>query len=236
MLLVGCQNKNEISFGTLNLSNENEIDAPLVVVNVPNALKDTKLAVAINTSIKEEILALLIFEENSPIHTINEAANSFKKEFFAVKEKFPGHAARWEVKVNGAVLFENDKLVTIALESYVFTGGAHGYLSTTFLNFDKVKGRQLKKEELFSDMKAFERLAELRFRTQEEIPEDVPINDTGFMFEEEEYRLPLNIGYTKNGIKLLYNAYEVASYADGQIEFSIPYTEANSLLKIKVGQ
>lgn len=231
--MVGCQNKNQIAFGTLNLSNKSKPDTPLVVINVPNALEDTKISAAINTTLKEEILALLIFEDDSQIHTISDAMSSFKKEFFDVKEKFPGHAARWEVNVNGTVLFESDKLVTIGLESYVFTGGAHGYESTTFLNFDKVKGRQLKNEELFSDKEAFLRLAEHKFRTQEKIPLDVSINDTGFMFEEEVFSLPQNIGFTPNGIQLLYNAYEVASYADGQLIVVIPYAEVNSLLNIR---
>ena len=56
MILSSCQNKNQISFDTLNLSSENKNDAVLVEINVPNALKETKIAAAINTAIKDEIM------------------------------------------------------------------------------------------------------------------------------------------------------------------------------------
>ncbi len=234
MILVSCQNKKLISFDMLSFSNEKDIDAPLVIINVPKATNDNKVSKVINNTIEERIIALLIFPEDVKVNNINEAIKSFKTEFYDVKEKFEDHSARWEAKVNGEILFENNTILTIVLKSYVYTGGAHGYESTSFLNFDKEKGKYITNEELFIDNDAFLELANIKFRKQEKIPLDVPINDTGFMFEEEKFTLPKNIGFTKKGVKLLYNAYEVASYADGQIEVVIPYAEVKEILKYKM--
>ena len=41
------------------------------------------------------------------------------------------------------------------------------------------------------------------------------------------------MGFNENGIILLYNVYEIASYVQGVTEFTIPYAEANPYLKIE---
>ncbi|MCL5246310.1 DUF3298 and DUF4163 domain-containing protein [Cellulophaga sp. 20_2_10] len=233
VVLIGCNNKKEISFEALHISTEKEINKPLVIVNVPKAIKDTKVAAAINQVIKDKIIALLIFDDDIAVDNIDDAISSLNEEFLSVKEKIPGDATRWEVTINGEVVYETDKIITIDLETYEFTGGAHGYESSILLNFDVVKGELIPNEELFASKEAFYNLAETKFRTQEKIPAEGPINDTGFMFEEEVFMLPINIGYTKDGLRLLYNTYEVGSYADGQIEVLLPYTEVNQMLAIK---
>ncbi|MDO6491107.1 MAG: DUF3298 and DUF4163 domain-containing protein [Cellulophaga sp.] len=233
VVLIGCNNKKEISFETLTISTEKEINKPLVVVNVPKAIKETKVAAAINKVIKDKIISLLIFDDEVVVDNIDDAISSLNEEFLSVKEKLPGDATRWEVTIDGEVAYETDKIITIDLETYEFTGGAHGYESSILLNFDAVKGELIPNEELFASKEAFYNLAEATFRAQEKIPADVPINDTGFMFEEEVFTLPDNIGYTKTGLRLLYNTYEVGSYADGQIEVLLPYAEVNKMLAIK---
>src|SRR5690606_5154581 len=140
----------------------------------------------------------------------------------------------WEASVKGRVVHEDERIVTLEVNSYSFTGGAHGYASTSYLNFDKKNGRELDNVELFSDLPGFQELVEARFREQEKIPAQGNINATGFMFEGDSFHLPLNIGYTENGLRLLYNQYEVASYADGPIELILPYEGANPFLRHKV--
>jgi hypothetical protein len=54
------------------------------------------------------------------------------------------------------------------------------------------------------------------------------------MFEKDSFYLPENIGFTKEGVKLLYNQYEVASYADGTIELTLPYNEVKKYLSTKI--
>jgi len=120
------------------------------------------------------------------------------------------------------------------LNSYLFTGGAHGYTTRTFLNFNKRKGKEIENWELFKDLEHFKNFAEAKFRFQEDIPANNPINSTGFMFEQDEFYLPENIGFTEKGLVLLYNQYEVASYADGAIELVLPYGEVKKYLTKKV--
>ena len=99
-----------------------------------------------------------------------------------------------------------------------------------FLNFSKKKAKEIDDWELFKDKDRFEQYPETQFRIQQNIPADQPINSTGFMFEEDHFYLPENIGFTNKGLKLLYNQYEVASYADGPIELTLPYKEIQKFL------
>jgi len=119
------------------------------------------------------------------------------------------------------------------LHSYIYTGGAHGYTSKRFLNFDKKKGVELDNSELFKNVEDFRIFAEEMFREKEEIPKDKSINYTGFMFEQDSFHLPENMGFTQKGLKLLYNPYEVASYSDGTIELVLPHSEIKRYLAKK---
>ena len=53
------------------------------------------------------------------------------------------------------------------------------------------------------------------------------------MFEGDVFHLAQNMGYTQNGLQMVYNQYEVASYADGPIVLTLPYNEINLYLKRK---
>ncbi|WP_067034895.1 DUF3298 and DUF4163 domain-containing protein [Allomuricauda sp. CP2A] len=232
-ILVGCQTEHKLTFEPLNLQGESCQNCPEITINIPHALDDTGVATAINRSLREEVIALLSFSENEDVGDIDQAMASFTDSYKELKTKFPDEIG-WEAKINGEIIYEDANLVTIVVNSYTFTGGAHGYGSTSYLNFDKRKGTELENWELFDDPEGFEKFAETKFRIQEDIPQDSNINATGFMFEGDMFHLPYNVGYTQDGVQLIYNQYEVASYADGPIVLTLPYAEVNVYLKRKV--
>ena len=51
-------------------------------------------------------------------------------------------------------------------------------------------------------------------------------------FFGKPFQLPKNIGYSDDGLVLLYNVYEVASFEQGYTEFVIPFDEIKSYLKV----
>ena len=44
--------------------------------------------------------------------------------------------------------------------------------------------------------------------------------------------LPENIGFSDEGVILLYNVYEIAPYSEGITEFTIPFEEVLKYIKI----
>ena len=89
---------------------------------------------------------------------------------------------------------------------------------------------------LFKDLKTFTDFAEQKFREAHNISENEPINSTGFWFKDDTFSLPETVGFTKENIVFQYNQYDIASYAEGPIELTIPITEAKEFLTISVEQ
>ncbi len=232
--IVGCNDENQLVFEPVRITNADCKDCPNISINYPLVLEDTQLGKAINSGVEEEIIALLTFSDTLEVTSVQEAISSFTDGYKELKTVYPKEAIDWEARIEALVSFENNKIISIQMDSYLFTGGAHGYASTQFLNFDKEKGIEIDTEAFFKDLLEFRNYAETKFRTQEKIPKEAPINSTGFMFEQDTFYLPENIGLTPKGILLLYNQYEVASYADGQIELLIPFTEAKNFLAKKI--
>ncbi|WP_435623813.1 DUF3298 and DUF4163 domain-containing protein [Flagellimonas sp.] len=228
--LLGCENDTKLTFGTFELSNRLCEACPKIEIKLPEALDDATISETVNTTLREEVIALLTFEEETEVGSVEAAVESFTTGFTDLKKKFQDEVP-WEAKINGDVVYEDDTMLTLVVNAYIFTGGAHGYNSTSFLNFDKIKATELENWELFEDEEGFTHYAESKFRIQEKIPQDENINITGFMFDGDAFHLAENVGYTPDGIQLVYNQYEVASYADGPIVLTIPFSEANKYLK-----
>jgi len=234
LLLLGCNEEHKLAFEPLIVSDNDCTACPNISIEIPKALEQTKLSETINTALEEELLSLLVFDDELEASSISEAIQSFKNGYVELKKLYPDETAGWEAKISGTVTFEDKNKITIALNSYLFTGGAHGYTTRSFLNFNKRIGKEFENWEFFKNQDHFENFAEAKFRIQEDIPQDNPINSTGFMFEQDEFYLPENIGFTEKGLVLLYNQYEVASYADGAIELVLPYDEVKKYLTKKV--
>ena len=234
LLLVGCKKDHKLTFEPLVLDKKDCADCPKVSINLPKALDGTKFAQTINGAIEEEIISLLHFDDGMDLSTIDSAIVSFNKGYLELKNAFADEPAGWEADIKGELVYEDAALLTIELNSYIFTGGAHGYSSKRFLNFDKKKGKELENWQLFKNQEDFEQFAEVKFREQEAIPSDKSINHTGLMFERDSFHLPENIGFTEEGVKLLYNPYEVAAYADGPIVLMLPFKEVKPYLAAKV--
>lgn len=230
LFLIGCNEDRSINFVPLTFGTQSCQECALVDITVPEAIGNKKIEEVINTAIREEVISILSYDEEINTNSIDTAIESFQSEYAKLKDKFPEESTKWEANVTGEITFENEKVVTVRLEYYLFTGGAHGYSSISFLNFSKEKGKELRTMELFKNLETFQELAENEFRTQEKIPESNSINSTGFMFENDIFYLPENIGFTQEGLQLFYEQYEVASYADGPIILTIPHKEIKKFL------
>lgn len=234
ILLISCKNENTLTFKPLILSNEVCENCSTVKIKIPNAIGKTKLVESINIALKEEIIAWLNFDEESNAQSIEGAIDAFVKDYENLSAKYPEESMPWKATIDGDIVFENKDVLTIKLETFLFTGGAHGLSTIRFLNFNKIDGSEIERQKLFKSENDFIMFTETIFREQENIPTEVGINSTGFMFETESFYLPENIGYTDDGLLLYYEPYEIASYADGPIILTIPFNKANTYLKLPI--
>jgi len=231
LLSISCQKKDyKLTFEPVTYSADACAGCPVINITIPKALEEAKIDSIINNALKEEIIFLLNFNDDSEATNIESAITSFTNGYTDLKSRFAEEATPWEAELTGTLAYEDKNILTIQLDSYLFTGGAHGYSTAHFLNFDKLKAVELDNEDLFKNLADFQDFAETKFRLQEKIPAQGDINSTGFMFEPNAFYLPQNIGHTQEGIQLFYEQYEIASYADGPIVLHIPYSELQDYL------
>ena len=234
LTLIGCKNENRLIFEPVVYDESGCAECPEIKITIPRALNTSKIDKSINAALREEVVSLLTFDNNVEANDIETAIQSFEEEFSDLRQRYPEETTSWEAQILGEIAYEDEFLLTIRLNSYLFTGGAHGYSTVRFLNFNKKKGSELENWELFENSDQFKNFAETKFRIQEGIPEGTAINSTGFMFDTNEFYLPENIGFTEEGLQILFEEYEVASYADGPIILTLPFSEIRSYLALPV--
>ncbi|RTE54569.1 DUF3298/DUF4163 domain-containing protein [Arenibacter aquaticus] len=235
LLILNCKSNGDmLTFEPTEYVAESCGNCPKTVINIPKVLDKKSIGSTINNAIREEVISLLIYDDETEAATIEEAMDSFKNGYLELKKLYPDEPVGWEANIEASVTYEDKNIISIQINSYSFTGGAHGFSSTRFLNFDKKKNKELETMELFKDPLGFENFVEDKFRKQENIPATSSINATGFMFENDQFYLPLNIGFTAEGLKLFYEQYEVTSYAEGPITLTLPFAEIRHFLNVKL--
>ena len=198
---------------------------PIIDIETVTALGNETFADTINAAINQVLINNLVIDpdEEPTIKTLDQALSNFIKSYRVYRNDYPDAAAEYEINSKSQISFESENLLSIIFDNYTYWGGAHGYGSTTYINFDKEGHEQLSNADLFTDQAGFLKFAETQFRNQKGISKDQNINSGGYFFENDNFSLPENIGFKGDKLLLIYNPYEIASYADGQIilEFSI---------------
>lgn len=235
--MVGCMNEDEeLVFEDFFIEEVSEKDCDpeeencaFISIQTPLALNEGERSEKINRRIEEHIRELVDYQEMKKLRSLEALAQRFIDDYEASAEEFPEYSIPWEASVDGKIIYKDPKMISMEFRTGIFTGGAHGYTSVTFLNLNPATGEPYTTSELFEA--GFKAYAEELFRKKNEIPLDAPINSTGMFFENDEFHLPKNIGFRKDKLILRYNPYEVASYAEGGIQLEIPLKEAGKFLK-----
>jgi Protein of unknown function (DUF3298)/Deacetylase PdaC len=218
-----CVEETKLSFIEINDIYKNNA---VVEINIPKAEGDSDLSNTINYKIENHIANMLNFsEDDSDSIVLNNAINKFDTEYKAFKNDFEESALVWEALFDGEVTYQSSEIISIAINSYLNTGGAHGNMNVTFLNFNPKTGDVLTFDDLFTNKGDMTKAVKPFF------DEKTKAENTAYFFGEE-FHLPENIGFTDDGIIFFYNIYEIASYADGITEFTVPFEDIDSFLKL----
>lgn len=152
----------------------------------------------------------------------NDFANYSKKSYRAYKDNLeagkkygyePQYQSDFDVKYN-----KNAKL-SILTSDYIFTGGAHGNTVVQSFNYDLVKKKRVKLNEILTDQQKFAEVTDYVYQYAKARPnifypdlkkEDVKIDkNTAFFFIDE-------------GIALVFQQYDIGPYVSGNQVIVIP--------------
>ncbi|PKA83061.1 uncharacterized protein DUF3298 [Ulvibacter sp. MAR_2010_11] len=241
VISVSCSKEVPLQFASETITESEleickEVSCPEVTVSYVESVGDPVISEKINSKINDFIISsLYIGDEETPpkAGTISEAIAAFIKMYRTHSAEFPDMATEYFAEVTITENYMSDDLISLEMRNYLFTGGAHGYGSTHFMNIDPKTGEEISTEALFKDLQGFTRFAEEKFREAHELATNETINTSGFWFDNDTFTLPETIGFTKETVILLYNQYDIASYASGPIELEISREEAKPFLKVK---
>lgn len=145
-----------------------------------------------------------------------------------MKASDPDSLQYYEFTSTGSMRVEraDRNMVSLRESSYSYLGGVHGMYGDIGLCYDPVTGEELVLSDIVADKPAFaqEVLSELQNRYADELMYEDFSDDT---LEEyitqrtEEDSLLWVAGY--QGISVIFNPYEIASFAAGMLEVMIPY-------------
>lgn len=146
-----------------------------------------------------------------------------------------------EYSITSELSLARDSIYNYAVTNYQFTGGAHPSTFTNWTNINANTGKELKKTDVFtegSDEKIIELitnhlLTDINNRLKTDTITSLQgLRDNGMLLNIDLY-VPDNFLVTDEGVKFLYNRYEIAPYAMGDFQMNIPYAEIENLMKIK---
>lgn len=154
-------------------------------------------------------------------------AAGFIEGYELFKMEFPDDPTSWYLYLEGGEsVIVADTVFTVMINDSEFMGGAHGNTATLVQSYSLADGSRIDFSERYGSR--LKEVAEEKFRTHHGISENEPLNEAGFIFPEVGFILPDNMGYTSNGVTLIYNPYEVAPYSSGSTILDIPISELES--------
>jgi hypothetical protein len=127
------------------------------------------------------------------------------------------------------VIDEKDKYVTLSISDYTFMGGAHPNGFISYFTFDKENGARLLKEDFISNIEEITAMAEPIFREAHELGPEDDLEEAGYWFENNKFRLNQNFYFDDTDMIFYFNNYEITAYAAGPSEIRIPINRIKHL-------
>ncbi|MCC6252601.1 MAG: DUF3298 domain-containing protein [Bacteroidia bacterium] len=250
-LIVGCRTTNTpglesyevlyISHPTPQMWHENQLTSFYV-----NRKNDTTIAILHYTiaSLESPIKTLTDSITNSFLGTnikvpldykaMDYVVDSFLYEYQMLdkSDTMNFFAWEWDVTLQYDTVFTNYLIADFS--QYSYTGGAHGNSVQSFYTIDLNSKKVLNLQDICSNVPELEKRMEVVFRKLFEISPKQNLEVEGFWFANNQFKLNNNFYFDKEKLVFLYNQYEVAAYAVGQIRLEIPLNSVKDILKISI--
>ena len=214
-----CSNPDSLCY-ELNIQNIEVKGGPVEVRN------------SINNELNSYLITTLggfLSDDAQSYQDLKQCVEALVQDYKRISVDFEDFNQDWNISIDTELKNKDDEIISIlsSVESYL--GGAHGNHWNDFLNFDARNGKMITWKDLITDEIRFTKIAEADFRLERKLPTNADLEREGYFFDEGVFKLPENIGFSEQGVILIYNPYEVAPYSMGSIEFIIPWEEIRSI-------
>ena len=191
---------------------------------------------AASESLQAFILAFALrrIDDSTQAGSFDSLVQGFRQAYDGFKRDLPDEPlVPWHVERKISVLATVSGVFSLSCQEYTYLGGVHPTATVRLVSFDAHSGRRLRVPDLLApgSEDAMVAVGERAFRRVREITGDLPINEAGFWFEGGRFNLPDNFAITSDGLRFVFNAYDVAPYVIGPTDFGIPFGDIRPLLR-----
>ena len=128
------------------------------------------------------------------------------------------------------VLWQSARVLTLELETTSFTGGAHGDYAATLRSYDLTTGAPIPVTAMVRDTAALVPMLEAGFvRAKTDSGAAPPALSELLFAEVKRLPVPVHAGIVREGIRFLYNPYDVASWAVGRTDVLLTWEQLGAL-------
>lgn len=227
------------------LLHENDTTLPFADVNVsftyPVKFRDEASLARLQEIFKGTFFGSVEFGSMTPeiamdeyIGRYSERYKSLSNMYYEDKARLGGEMPVWYwyyMNTHNKIVFQDDSLLSYAVEYSDYEGGAHGSYRITYTNIHLNKLVTLTEEDLFIP----DYYKPLTEKIVQSLMQSYGVNEPdsllakGF-FTIEDIVPNNNFWLNEEGIHYTYNQYEIAPYAMGAIDVMIPYAQLEDIL------
>jgi hypothetical protein len=184
----------------------------------------------VNKFLKDRIIGLA--GKQGIYDSYKELASGFIKEFDAYQASRPASQESWFELINLKMKANYPNYLSILIVYSEYKGGAHPNTLFTYLNYNPKTYQTITLDSIITadGMPKLRALGESIFRKNENLASNAKLSQ-GYFFAEGVFSLPETFTVTKEGIKFLYNPYEIKPYAAGTTELLIPFSKIKDIMK-----
>ncbi|WP_316809881.1 DUF3298 and DUF4163 domain-containing protein [Pedobacter heparinus] len=196
---------------------ENLKDTTKAVISYP-VFADQK----VNQFIEQKVMNSA--NEGEHYSSYEDFATAFVKNFDDFSKDNAAYAQTWFMNGKVEVIAQQPDYLSLLYTYVNYEGGAHPNSAFTYLNYNPTNHQEILLDSLIKpgSMPALTAIAEKIFRKNEKISATASLKDSYF-FENDKFSLNQNFTIAREGLKFLYNPYEIKAYAFGTTELLVPF-------------
>lgn len=131
------------------------------------------------------------------------------------------------------IINNSGNIISFRQTTSTYEGGAHPNTFFAYKNYNLRTGKEIKLSDVLKGnyLPVLTKIAEAKFRKFYNISQNENLEKAGFWFEKGIFKLNDNYSFNSFAVTFQFNSYEVAAYAMGAPEITIPYSEIKNIIK-----
>lgn len=141
------------------------------------------------------------------------------------------YSCDWDFEYNITAIYNHNDIISYDLSTSEYTGGAHGMYSDLFYTIDLSNWHRIVLEDIFKpeSMDQVNQVLLNQLLKSLDLAAPDSLLELGF-FDTENIEANENFYFTDDALCWVFNPYEIACYATGQVHIKVPFKEIEMFL------